>query len=78
MNLAFENHLLFESLGWPDSESQSQQPTDGGSRRFFKRRVSLWTCHATVQFPVARENEPAGAADAAAWERAGVCDFVLR
>ncbi len=47
MNLAFENHLLFESLGWPDSESQSQQPTDGGSRRFFKRRVSLWTCHAT-------------------------------
>jgi hypothetical protein len=31
-----------------------------------------------TNFRVARQNEAAGAADAAAWERAEVCDFALK
>jgi hypothetical protein len=31
-----------------------------------------------VDFRVARKNEAAGTADAAAWVIAGVCDFALR
>ncbi len=31
-----------------------------------------------ANFLFARENEAAGAADAVAWERAGVCEFALR